>query len=67
MEEATVTALEELARTAADLRPDLRDRILTQFMRSMEQHGCSPETVTPYADLVRRRIAELASERRVTH
>ena len=67
MEDATVAALDELARTAADLQPDLRDRILDQFRRSMEQRGCSPEAITPYADLVRRRIAELASESRATH
>ena len=67
MEDATVAALDQLARTAADLSPDLRDRILDQFRRSMERHGCPPEAITPYADLVRRRIAALASESRVTH
>lgn len=67
MEDATVAALDELARTAADLRPDLRDKILNQFMRGMELRGCSPEAVTPYADLVRRRISELAKEHRVAH
>ena len=67
MEDATVAALDELARTAADLTPDLRDRLIDRFRRSMEQHGCSPEAVTPYTDVVRRRIAELAKEHRLTH
>ena len=67
MDEATVAALEDLARTAAELDPDLRDQALDQFRRGMERHGCPPEAITPYADLVRRRIAELASESRATH
>ena len=67
MDEATVAALESLARTSAELDPELRDRALDQFRRGMERRGCPPEAIAPYSDLVRRRIAELAGEVRAAH
>ena len=67
MDEATVAALEQLAQTAVELSPELRARALDHFKRGMEQHGCPPEAVEPYYDLVQRRIAEMGGGASVPH